>query len=454
MTDPIDQFAAHVVGTHWQNLPPEAVSAAKTFILDTLGVAVAGSAVPQAEVLRDAAARWGAGNEAQALGTRMRLPAAAAALVNAFQAHNQEFDCIHEAAVVHPLATVLAASLAVAERQGGITGRDLILAIVSGVDVSATIGAAARNRMTFFRPATAGIFGATAAAGRLLGLDRSALLDAFGLALGQAAGTMQAHAEGKPSLALQIAMAARAAVNAVDLAAAGFPAPHAVLEGPYGFFPLMEGRWDLAPGLAELGRTWRVCELSHKPFPTGRATHGGIDGLLRLAEREGFNAEEVERVTLLAPPLIHQLVGRPYRPDMAPSYARLCFPFVGALALSRGSVGLDDFTAERMGDRSIAALAARTEVTVDANPDRNALMPQMVRVALKSGRTVEETVTHAIGSPRNPLTPERQLAKFRACWASAVAPLDPQRGELLIALVDRLEELDDVRTLVEVAAPK
>lgn len=452
MTDPIEHFAAHVASTRWQDLPPQAVSAATTFILDTLGVAVAGSAVPHARVLRDVLAREGAGTAARVLGTRTRLPAASAALVNAFQAHNQEFDCIHEAAVVHPLATILAASLAIAESRGGVTGRDFILAVALGVDVSATIGAAARSRMAFFRPATAGIFGATAAAGRLLRLDRTALLDAFGLALGQAAGTMQAHTEGTPSLALQIGMAARAAVNAVDLAAAGFPGPHSVLEGPFGFYPLMEGSWDLAPGLRELRRTWRVCELSHKPFPTGRATHGGIDGLLRIAARENVSAAEIDRVALLAPPLIHQLVGRPYRQEMSPSYARLCFPFVAALALSEGGVGLGGFTAERIRDPLLAALATRIEVVIDANPDRNALMPQTVRVALKSGRIVEETVSHAIGSPRNPLDREHHLAKFRACWASAAMPLGRERAEKLIALVDRLEELEDVRTLIQLAS--
>src|SRR5690242_19103645 len=105
MIDPIDHFAAHVASTRWQGLPPQAVSAATTFILDTLGVAVAGSTVPHARVLRDVLAREGASTAARVLGTRTRLPPASAALVNEFQAHNQEFDCIHEAAVVHPLAT-------------------------------------------------------------------------------------------------------------------------------------------------------------------------------------------------------------------------------------------------------------------------------------------------------------------------------------------------------------
>jgi aconitate decarboxylase len=451
MRDPIERLAQHATLTAWSDLPAAAIAAAKIFLLDTIGVAVAGSAAPYADRLRQAAARWGTGEEAAVLGAALRLPAPAAALVNAFQAHNQEFDCVHEGAVVHPLATILAATLAFAERQGGVGGRDLLAAIVLGVDVATAIGMASRARMRFFRPATAGIFGATAAAGRLAGLDQAALLDAFGLAYGQAAGTMQAHVEGKPSLALQIGTAARAALNAVDLAAAGFPSAHEVLEGAFGYFRLMEGEWEIAPLLAELGRIWRICELSHKPFPSGRATHGGIDGLQRLMA-QGVAAESVASVRLLAPPLIHQLVGRPYRSGMSPGYARLCFPYVGALTLLGGTVGLDDFTPARLAEASLAELARRIEVVIDDNPDRNALGPQRVVLLLHSGETKEVAVADVLGSPANPLSRERHLAKFRCCWQSGALPLEAAAGERLIDLVDALEDCPDVTLLARLAA--
>lgn len=453
MSDPIERFARHVGESRWQDLPDAAIAATKTFLLDTIGVAVAGSAAPHSARLRAVASRWGAGEEATVIGTGFRLPAHTAALVNAVQAHNQEFDCVHEGAVVHPLATILGAALAAAERSGGVTGRDLILAVALGVDVSTTIGLASRARMTFFRPATAGIFGATAAAARLERLSPAALMDAFGLALSQAAGTMQAHAEGKPTLALQIGMAARAALNAVDLAASGFPGPHRVLEGEFGYFRLMEGDWDLAPGLAALGRRWRVAELSHKPFPSGRATHAGIDGLQRLRQREAIDARSVAGVRLLAPPLIHQLVGRPYRAEMAASYARLCFAYVAAVTLSKGTVALEDFTPDRLADPVLADLAARIEVAVDDNPDRNALLPQRLRVTLASGAVREETVTYTLGSPQNPLGRERHLAKFRQCWRSGAVPLDRASGERLIALIDRLEEVADVGPILRETVP-
>ncbi len=447
MSDPIEALAHRVVSARWDDLDPAAIAALKVFVLDTLGVCVSGSAAPLADRVRATAARWGSGEEATVIGLGTRLPAPHAALVNAVQTHNQEYDCIHEPAVVHPMATVFSALLAAAERRGKVPGRDFLLALALGIDVATTIGAAARRRLSFFRPATAGVFGVAAAVGKLEGLGFGALLDALGLAYGQAAGTMQAHIEGKPSLALQMGYAARGGINAVDLAAAGFPGPHQVLEGPYGYFRLMEGAWDSAAALRDLESRWRVTQLSHKPFPTGRATHGGIDAIQRLLARESVAPEAIERATLLAPPLICQLVGRPYQAGMEVSYARLCFPYVGAVALMRGSVEVDDFAPARLADPMLAALAARIAVVDDGNADETTMTPQRLRLFLKSGRICEAVVEHILGSPSNPLGRERHLAKFRRCWAGGARPLDAERGERIIELVDRLDLAEDATAL-------
>ncbi len=446
--DAIRTLAEHVASTTFERLPAHAVAATKTFVLDTLGVAIAGSAEPWTAVLADQAARWGTGTESSVWGTARRLAAPAAAMVNAYATHALEFDCVSEAAVVHPMATLLPSLLAAAERRGDVTGRDVITAVAVGVDVAGAIGAASRAPMRFFRPATAGAFGAVAALGTMAGFDADTLVEAFGIVYGHVSGTLQPHVEGSRMLAMQMAFNARGALTAFDLAARGFTGPHDVLEGRYGYFALFEGAWDLGPALAALGADWHVARLSHKPFPSGRLTHGAIDGILRLKRAHGFAAADVAEVRLTVPPLVGRLVGRPDVPRPSASHARLCLPFVVATALLRDHVDVADFSPEALGAPDVHALAARVAVDVDGGPDENAFVPQRIEATLVSGRRHDLTLERVLGHPDAPLSREQHLDKFRRCWRSGAHPLDPAGGERLIELVDRLDEVDDVRTLL------
>src|SRR5262245_36337504 len=309
--DAMHQLAEHVARTRYRDLSSSAIAAAKTFLLDTFGVGVAGSAGPWANDLVSCLALWGAGEEASVFARSARFPAPSAALANAYQIHNSEFDCVHEGAVVHAMTAVVPASLAYTERCGCIDGAELITALTVGVDVACRIGAASLAPLRFFRPGTAGGFGATAAVGTLMGFDAGTTLRAMGAAYGQMCGTMQAHTEGSGLLGLQVGFNARNAIVACDMAARGVPSVENVLEGPFGFYRLFEGAYD-APAIVEsLGRAWRIAELSHKPFPSGRATHGIVDGLLELRRRIGFAAADVERIIATVPPLVRHLVGRP-----------------------------------------------------------------------------------------------------------------------------------------------
>jgi len=131
------------------------------------------------------------------------------------------------------------------------------------------MGLAGTAPMKIFRPAVIGGFGAVAAVGKIVGLDRDGLIHAFGAQYAQSAGSMQAHEEGTMLLALQIGFNARAAVEAVDLAAAGLVATRNTLQGRFGYFNLFEDAVDLAPVLAALRHVRRIEEVAEKPFPTG-----------------------------------------------------------------------------------------------------------------------------------------------------------------------------------------
>jgi 2-methylcitrate dehydratase PrpD len=445
MTSATDRLLAHALGVTWAGLPPAAQQAAATFLHDTLCVGVAGRAAPDADTVFRLATGWSGDGPCQVLGRPgIGMPAPYAAFVNAYQIHAQEFDCVHEPAVAHPLATVAAALLADADRAGPRDGQTLLTALAVGVDVVATLGVAVTTPLRFFRPATAGIFGSVAALCRLRGLPLDVARRAFGHALAFASGTMQAHLEGKPTLPLQVAGAARSAVQALDLALAGIDAPHQSIDGPFGYLTLFEAGFDLAAPLQALGRRWRVTELSWKPFPTGRAAHGAIVATQQLLS-QGMVGGEVQRMVYHAPPLIARLVGRAAFAGMGPAHARLCFPYLGAVVLRRGFVGLDDFTPERLADPETLQLAERLSVQADGSADPAAFVPALLEVMLADGRMLSHPVTRQLGSPEWPLSRAQHLDKARACLTFGG---QAQVHEPLAALMDRFDTLPDVGAAV------
>jgi 2-methylcitrate dehydratase PrpD len=444
----VASLVAHVTQASARPLSAAAVSAVKTFTLDSLAVALAGTRVPLAPVLRSVTREWGVGDAARAWGTAERVPVGTAAFLNGWLIHNQEFDCVHERAVVHPMAVVLATLLAHADARGAVSGKRLMQALSVAVDVAVTIGCASQGRVRFFRPAVCGAFGAVAGLAALDRLDAHTLTHALGLLYSQLSGTMQAHVEGSPVLPMQIGFNARAALTALSLARAGIPGPVDFLEGRFGYFRLMEEPADFTP-FATIGDLERITELSHKPFPSGRATHGGVDGLLTLQRQHGFVAADLRAMRVFAPPLVRQLVDRPATVGMVASYARLCLPYVAATALLTGDVGVQDFDADALADPARLALAARISVLPDSNVEVNALAPQRIEVDLVDGRTLALDLAAVLGHPARALTRAQQLAKVEACCRASAGGFARSRVAALLDAIGALDGMPDVRVLLD-----
>lgn len=249
-------------------------------------------------------------------------------------------------------------------------------------------------------------------------------------------------------LPMQIGFNTRAALDAIRLAQRGVRGPLHFLEGPFGYFSLIDPDWEPTSFDAFASRE-AISELSHKPFPSGRATHGGVDGVLTLRAQQGFALAQIREIRVLAPPLVIQLVDRAPAPDMAPSYARLCLPYVAATALLRGTVGVEDFEPASIADPARLELAARIRVLRDANPSLNALAPQRVEISLTDGRELALDLPAVLGAPGRPLDRDQHLAKFRCAATSGLRPMSTAGVERLIQLVDDLEQLDDVSRLVD-----
>jgi 2-methylcitrate dehydratase PrpD len=454
----VEPLAAHVARLTYADLPAAVVRAAKIFILDTFSCALAGSTGPSSAETLAAARNWGAGDAAAVWARADRLPAPSAALVNAYQIHCLEFDCVHEGGVLHPMSSLMSALLADIEGQGRkrdrkVSGRDFIAAIAAGIDTSCSIAVCSKAPMRFFRPAAVGGFGAAAACAKLRGFDKDGIWNALGVMYGQTSGTMQAHVEGSKLLGLQVGFAARSAVVACDLAEAGIDGPKDVISGQWGYLPLFEGEYDLEPAWSQFGKTWRLLEVGHKPFPSGRLTHYAVDALQQMQKAHGFAAADVAKVTIVCPPLPHRLVGRPDKRDCTPNYAKLCLGFVCARTLIKGTVDQFDFVETVLRDEATHALAERVEVILDSNPDMNAFGPQDIKLSLRDGRSFAMTVAKAIGDPANPLPRDRQVEKFWKCWDLAASKMPRRNGEALLARIDTLETVDDVADLVRLVTP-
>lgn len=452
--DAVAHLADHVIATRYADLSEATRAAARRLILDTMGVGLAGSTGQWAGELSGAAGGWGQGGPARVFGRTGRCPAGLAALMNAYCIHNSEFDCLHEDAVVHALTAILPAALAAAEQRGGISGARLIEAVVAGVDVIAAIGLAGTAPMKFFRPAVVGGFGAVAAVAKIAGLDRERLIHAFGAQYAQSSGSMQAHEEGTMLLALQIGFNARAAVEAVDLAAAGLVATRNTLQGRFGYFNLFEDAVDLAPALAALSDVRRIEEVVEKPFPTGRATHGAIEAAMRLQARRPAAPVELRRIAVTVSPVAYTLVGRPAKPDMPANYARLCLSYSVARCLLDGRVGVDHFTPAALSEPEPLALADRIEVDTFDMSEPSAFGPSRVTLEYADGAVEAETVGQALGHPANPVSEHQRAEKFRANCRAAALPLSEAQSSALMACIEDLDALDDVRRLMDLSCPQ
>ena len=410
MSAATERLLAFVGADH--GLPTAVRADAERLLADTLAVGAAGASAPGADGVLAAAQGWGAGNGARLIGTAGRLPAPGAAFVNAFRIHCLEWDAVHEPAVVHALSVVTAALAASIDRIGGCDPDAALAALAVGVDVAAGLGVAATSPLKFFRPATAGCIGAALAVARIEGAP---LADTLGLAYSFCAGTMQAHAEGSIALPLQIANAARSAIMAVDLAKAGLTGPHTALEGPFGYFRLID-EGALSTYTDTIGDRWLISEVSTKPYPSGRASHAALGTIAALDAAPS----DIAWIELFAPPLIKRLVGRPFHAEMTPAYARLCLPLLAALMLQDKCIDPRRFTAATFADPAMADLAGRVIVNDDGNPDPNALSPQRLVVTHKDGSVFEHAIPATLGSPDAPLSPAQSAAKRDL--ARALAP--------------------------------
>jgi len=448
------RLAQHVAHVRYEHLPAHTVERIKTFVADTLSVGMAGTVVPEAQLLLKTLTEADPGGPVSVWGRDAScLSAPNAIMANAFNVHCQEYDCVHEGAVVHAMATLLPVLLAQAQQHGNVSGKDLITAVAVGIDVACTLGLAADEAMQFFRPATAGGFGAVSGLAKLRQFSAEQIISAWGFQLAQTSGTMQGHREDRPVLPLQVSFNARAAWQAGELAQSGLASLQLPISGECGYLAMFERQYSIEPLLDELGNTWRIDQFSHKPFPSGRATHAGIEGLLNLMSLHDLRADSIVGVVVTGPSLINRLVNRPPQPNPGPNYARLCMPFVLAKILQHGRLEPHHYFGEELTDPGTYELAQKIQMKTDNNPDPNAFTPVTVEVTLSDGQTLQTEIADMLASPKRPLGPSQCRDKFVQCAGLAIGKQAHNKtqaqAQALFEQLAQLEQIDSVNSLLE-----
>jgi 2-methylcitrate dehydratase PrpD len=363
--------------------------------------------------------------------------------------HALDFDdTLDTGGAIHPGVSVLGSVLAVCDSLRGVSGRDVLSAVALGLDISCRIALASTVDRGWHRTAAIGVFGAAAAAGKLIGLTPEQMLAAFGIAYSHAAGNRQCILDGALTKRMQAGQAASAGVFSAVLAQTGFTGAHNIFNGRFGFFELYQPNgYDASVLLRDLGTAFRGEELSYKPYPCGRPLHAAIDAALAARARlEIERRDDIESVTVEADPAGHNdQFGRgpaKRRPTQVVE-AQFAQPFLIATALVHGKVGIEEV--DGLGDASVLALSDRIAgVARDGRPKRSL----SITVQKTDGRSVTVESSDPIGSPEKPLTNAQLEAKFRDCARNVAKPLSDASLDGVLAAIGRLETLPDARELM------
>jgi len=448
-------LAQHVCRTGFADLPASAAAAARRDILDTFGCMLGGSGSPGIDALFAVVSRWGGREESRVLLHSSRLPAPQAALLNASMGHALDFDdTLDTGGSIHPGVSVLGAVLAVCDSLGGVSGQQALLAVTLGLDVSCRIALASTLDRGWHRTAAIGVFGAAAAAGKLLGLTPAQMLNALGIAYSHAAGNRQCILDGALTKRLQAGQAASAGVFAAMLAQTGFTGAHHIFSGRFGFFELYQPNgYDAAVLLRDLGTEFRGEALSYKPYPCGRPLHAAIDAALTAREQLAITRpEDIAAVTIEADRAGHEdqfARGPTKRRPTQVVEAQFAQPFLVATALVHGRIGIAEV--DRLGDAAVLALADRIVGVASERRPKGSLG---ITVERRDGRSVTIEAGDPIGSPQKPLSEAQSAAKFRDCARNAVRPLPDAAVDGALAAIERLETLPDAGALMTPFADK
>jgi 2-methylcitrate dehydratase PrpD len=446
-------LANYIVDAAYEDLPADAVDAAKKSVLDLLGVILAAGAIePAVGPVMDLVRANGGPPRCTIIGYPDRAPAAWAAFANGAMAHSLDFDDLTPWGA-HSSSSIIPASLAVAESQGGVTGKDLITAIAVGQDLFARMRHHVEWRKDWNISTVFGVFAATAAAGRLLGLSPAEMSSALGIAAMQAGGTMDAvYGLGGDLRCIYAAFSAKAAVVSAMLAKNGILGTRSTFSGEYGFFATyFGGRFDPEQMVAGLGKDFTGSSTLYKPWPAVGPAHSHIHATIRLVSENELTVADIDEIRVYVGDY-HQIMCSPLDERRAPATlvdAKFSLPFLVAVAAVHRDVAIGHFVHGGLRDPVVLAVADKVVPVVDPAFDWKFELPSgRVEILTRDGRTIALTGTEVPGSPESPMTWADLQRKFSGCAAASTARLPEAHLASLQRMAAELESVADVSDLL------
>jgi 2-methylcitrate dehydratase PrpD len=426
----------------YSSLPSETRAGVKRLLLDYLGVALAGSRSESGHVASRYVRSIGGKAQATLIGNGARVPMEAAAFSNAISSHSIELDDIDVLALFHFSPPVYSAALAAAEASGA-SGKELIVGLAAGCEMMERASRATNNALRnrgFHTTPTCGVFGATAAAAKLLGLDPGQMTSAFGLAGAQSSGLMEMYG---PSMQKRFnpGPAARNGVTAANIARHGFTGAATIFEGERGFCKAFSGPADPAALTHGLNRDYRLL-IEFKPYSCARPIHNAIDCALDIRKRFAPDLGAIKRITMARhPDWAH------YHQNASPrTYheAQVSLPFSVAVALKEGQALLKQYSDANIANSVIKRISSRVDFVVDNRLPRG--VSCKMTMEMNDGRRLVSQIDHPKGSIENPMTDRELIGKFLSL---ATPTLGEKRAHELAATVQHVERCASVRNLMK-----
>ncbi len=392
-------LARFVVGSRPQDVPDAVYAEATRSFLNWIGCAVGGSEHPALDRAMAALMPFAGPAQATVLGRGSRTDVLHTALLNGISSHVFDFDDTHLRTIIHPAGPVASGLLALAETRP-LSGRDLLHAFILGVEVECRIGNSVYPEhydRGWHITGTAGVFGAAAAAGKVLGLNEQQMTWALGIAATQSSGLREMF--GTMCKSFHPGRAAQNGTFAAFLAAQDYTSSDRGIEAPRGFANVASTKFDPREITEKLGETWEIALNTYKPFACGIVIHPSIDGCVQLRNSLGLTADRISSIALKVHPLVLELTGKTApRTGLEGKFSvyHSC-----AAAIVHGRCGEHEYSDEVVADPTIVAL--RQKVTAVATPG---IHEDQVDVTLTTtdGQVHHLFVEHAIGSLHRPLT--------------------------------------------------